>query len=130
LDGSRYAAIDVRRCVSVGEIGPDLRPGSFQAIKDHYPTYVLCPRLIGVSIGNTIEAGAYLGGMAAAVHIFIPLSERWIRLIIAIVILSLQILDSYSLIRNIFRVNDYLREITGQKFTRKTSGHGLGHTRG
>jgi hypothetical protein len=67
---------------------------------------------------------------AAEVHIFIPLSERWICLIIAIVILSLQILGSHTLIRNIFRVNNYLREITGQKFTRKTSGHGLGHTRG
>jgi hypothetical protein len=43
----------------------------FQAIKDHCPAYVLCPsvlcpRLIGVLIDNTIEAGADLGGMAAA----------------------------------------------------------------
>jgi Mn2+/Fe2+ NRAMP family transporter len=42
--------------------------GLFQAIKDYYPRRVLYPTLIGVLIGNTIEAGADLGGMAAALN--------------------------------------------------------------
>src|ERR1700750_1500368 len=44
--------------------------GLFQGIKDYYPRWVLYPTLIGVLIGNTIEAGADLGGMAAALNLF------------------------------------------------------------
>src|SRR5258708_8273825 len=46
--------------------------GLFQGIKDYHPRWVLYPTLIGVLIGNTIEAGADLGGMAAALNLFVP----------------------------------------------------------
>jgi Mn2+/Fe2+ NRAMP family transporter len=77
--------------------------GLFQAIKDYYPRWVLYPMLIGVLIGNTIEAGADLGGMAAALNLFIPIPIPWLVVAIAIVILALQLSGSYILIRNIFR---------------------------
>jgi Mn2+/Fe2+ NRAMP family transporter len=38
--------------------------GLFWVIKDHYPRWILFPALVGVLIGNTIEAGADIGGMA------------------------------------------------------------------
>jgi NRAMP (natural resistance-associated macrophage protein)-like metal ion transporter len=77
--------------------------GLFQAIKDYYPRWVLYPTLIGVLIGNTIEAGADLGGMAAALNLFVPVPIPWLVVTIAIVILALQLYGSYILIRNVFR---------------------------
>src|SRR3954464_6216029 len=44
----------------------------FHVIKENYPRWILWPALIGVLIGNTIEAAADIGGMAAALGLFIP----------------------------------------------------------
>jgi NRAMP (natural resistance-associated macrophage protein)-like metal ion transporter len=77
--------------------------GLFHVIKDSYPRWLLWPTLIGVLIGNTIEAAADLGGMAAAITIFVPLPVTMIVVIEAAIILALQIWGSYSLIRTIFR---------------------------
>lgn len=54
-------------------------------------------------LGNTIEAAADLGGMAAALGIFIPLPIPWIVVMVAVVLLALQVLASYATIRSIFR---------------------------
>ena len=77
--------------------------GLFRVIKDHYPRWILLPTLAGVLIGNTIEAGADLGGMAAAVNLFVPVPISWLVVAIAAIILALQFWGSYVLIRNIFR---------------------------
>ena len=68
--------------------------GLFQGIKDYYPRWVLYPTLIGVLIGNTIEAGADLGGMAAALNLFVPVPIPWLVVAIAIVIVALQLYGS------------------------------------
>jgi hypothetical protein len=78
-------------------------------------------------IVNTIEAGADLGGGGAYLHSALRATDLPHH---RILILRLQIISSHTLIRNIFRVNNHPREITGQKFTQKSSGHGLGLTRG
>jgi hypothetical protein len=49
------------------------------------------------------EAGADLGGMAAALNLFVPVPIPWLVVAIAIVILALQLYGSYILIRNVFR---------------------------
>jgi NRAMP (natural resistance-associated macrophage protein)-like metal ion transporter len=77
--------------------------GLFQAIRDYMPRWVLWVTLTGVMIGNTIEAGADLGGMAAAINLFVPLPIPLIVIPVALVILALQIWGSYTLIRNLFR---------------------------
>jgi NRAMP (natural resistance-associated macrophage protein)-like metal ion transporter len=77
--------------------------GLFQAIKDYYPRWILYPTLVGVLIGNTIEAGADLGGMAAALNLFVPVPVPWLVVAIAIIIVALQLYGSYILIRNVFR---------------------------
>jgi NRAMP (natural resistance-associated macrophage protein)-like metal ion transporter len=77
--------------------------GLFRVIKEHYPRWVLFSTLTGVLIGNTIEAGADLGGMAAAFALFLPVPVPWLAVCIAIIILALQFWGSYVLIRNIFR---------------------------
>ncbi len=77
--------------------------GLFTALRDHYPRWILWPALIGVMIGNTVEAAADLGGMAAALNLFIPVPIPIIVIAVAVVILCLQIFGSYTLIRNTFR---------------------------
>lgn len=77
--------------------------GLFQVIREHYSPIILYPILIGALVSNTIEAGADLGGMAAALALFIPLPLPALVVIIAGIILALQVFGSYILIRNIFR---------------------------
>ncbi|MEA2904960.1 MAG: hypothetical protein QOI12_2347 [Alphaproteobacteria bacterium] len=77
--------------------------GLFHVIKENYSGWILWPALIGVLIGNIIEAAADLGGMAAALNIFIPLPVPVIVIGVAAVMLAFQIWGSYELIRNIFR---------------------------
>lgn len=77
--------------------------GLFHVIRDFYPRWLLWAVLVGVMIGNTIEAAADLGGMAAALGIFIPLPIPWIVTMVAMVLLALQVLGSYATIRSIFR---------------------------
>jgi NRAMP (natural resistance-associated macrophage protein)-like metal ion transporter len=85
------------------KLGQVTGKGLFHNLKDHYSRWVLWPTLIGVLIGNTIEAGADLGGMAAAINLFVPVPIPLIVVVNAAIILALQIWGSYELIRNIFR---------------------------
>ncbi len=77
--------------------------GLFHNLKDNYPRWVLWPTLVAVLIGNVVEAAADLGGMAAAINLFVPLPVPVLVVGIALTILALQIWGSYELIRNTFR---------------------------
>ena len=65
--------------------------------------WVLYCALGGVLIGNTIEAAADLGGMAAAMNLIVPFPIPAIVIISGVAILALQVWGSYTTIRNIFR---------------------------
>jgi NRAMP (natural resistance-associated macrophage protein)-like metal ion transporter len=78
--------------------------GLFAVLRQHYPRWLLYPTLLGVLTGNTIEAGADLGGMAAAANLFMPLPVPLLVLLIAGIILALQSWGSYAMMRNIFRI--------------------------
>ncbi len=77
--------------------------GLFEVIKDHYPRWILYPALIGILIGNTIEAGADIGGMTAAIAVLVPLPAPLIIVPVTAAIFALQVWGSYELIRTIFR---------------------------
>lgn len=77
--------------------------GLFDVIRDHYSKWILNAALIGVMIGNTIEAAADIGGIAAALNELIPVSTKLLAVIVAVMILSFQIFGSYDLIKKIFR---------------------------
>jgi NRAMP (natural resistance-associated macrophage protein)-like metal ion transporter len=77
--------------------------GLFHVIKANYPKWILWPALVGVLAGNTIEAAADLGGMAAAINIFVPVPIPLLVVAVAAIILAMQIFGSYELIRNLFR---------------------------
>jgi NRAMP (natural resistance-associated macrophage protein)-like metal ion transporter len=77
--------------------------GLFHVIKDNYSRWILYPALVGMLIGNTIEAGADIGGMAAAIALLIPVPLPFIIIPVTAAIFALQVWGSYELIRNIFR---------------------------
>jgi NRAMP (natural resistance-associated macrophage protein)-like metal ion transporter len=77
--------------------------GLFAVIRDYYSRWLLYVVLVGVLIGNTFEAAADIGGMAAALTLIIPI-PLWLTVIgVTAAILALQIWASYTLIRNTFR---------------------------
>ncbi|HEX6648992.1 MAG TPA: divalent metal cation transporter, partial [Pyrinomonadaceae bacterium] len=85
------------------KLGQVAGKGLFHVIKDHYSGWILYPALIGVLIGNTIEAGADIGGMSAAIAVLLPVPMPFIIIPVTVAIFALQVWGSYKLIRNIFR---------------------------
>src|SRR5689334_2141206 len=77
--------------------------GLFHVIRDNYPRWILYPALIGMLIGNVIEAGADIGGMVAAIQVLLPIPAPLIIIPVTLAIFALQLWGSYTLIRNIFR---------------------------
>jgi NRAMP (natural resistance-associated macrophage protein)-like metal ion transporter len=87
-------------CSKLGQVAGK---GLFAVIHDHYPRWLLYSALAGVLFGNIVEAGADLGGMAAALNLIIPVPVGWIVAGVTLALLALQIWGSYTLIRNVFR---------------------------
>jgi Mn2+/Fe2+ NRAMP family transporter len=85
------------------KLGQVTGKGLFQTIRDHYSRWLLWPALVGVLVGNTIEAGANLGGMAASLNIFLQIPPFLTVAAVAVTVLLFQLFGSYTLIRDIFR---------------------------
>lgn len=77
--------------------------GLFHVIRDYYPRWLLWAVLIGVLIGNIIEAAADLGGMAAALGLFVGMPTTLLVALVAAVVFALQCLASYRTISKVFR---------------------------
>ncbi len=87
-----------------GKLAQVTGKGLFSVLRSHYARWLVCLVLVGVTIGNTIEAGADLGAMAAAIGILVHVPHWAILLVIAAAVLVLQLWGSYRHIRNLFRV--------------------------
>ena len=85
------------------KLGQVTGQGLFAIIRQHYPRWLLLTILGAVVVGNTIEAGADIGGMAAALRLVLPIPAGVIVVLITAAVLALQIWGSYTMIRNIFR---------------------------
>ena len=85
------------------KLGQVTGKGLFDVIRDRFPRWLLDVTLIGVLIGNTIEAGAGIAGMAAAFGLLIPVRPSIIVVGVSVSLLTLQFWGSYTLIRNVFR---------------------------
>lgn len=85
------------------KLGQATGQGLFAIIRQHYPRWILYFLLAAVLVGNTIEAGADIGGMAAALGLVAHAPTALIIFLITITVLAVQLWGSYALIRNIFR---------------------------
>jgi len=86
------------------KLGQVAGEGLFAVLRRHYSRWLLYPVLLGVLIGNTIEAGADIGGVAAALNVVLPIPIPWIVILTTAFVLALQLWGSYSFIRNVLRV--------------------------
>lgn len=86
------------------KLGQVTGQGLFSAIRSYYSRWLLYTVLVGVVIGNTIEAGADIGGIGAALHLVVPLPQSVLVAAVAAISLALQIWGSYRMISNVFRV--------------------------
>jgi Mn2+/Fe2+ NRAMP family transporter len=102
LDHARYVPHDV--CCRLSLLKAQVAgQGLFAVIKHNYPKWLLWFFLLTAVTGNVIEAGAHIGGMAAALNLLLPIPISGIIVVITLTILILQIWGSYTLIRNVFR---------------------------
>jgi len=87
-----------------GKLGQVTGQGLFAVLKSHAPRWLLFTVLAGVIFGNIIEAGADIGGMAAAAGILIHVPQWVIVVTITLLALVLQVWGSYTVIRDVLRI--------------------------
>ncbi|MFL6373446.1 MAG: Nramp family divalent metal transporter [Pyrinomonadaceae bacterium] len=77
--------------------------GFASVLKTYYSKWLLYPAVLGLLVANTINVGADLTAIAAAINIFVPLPIWVLVLPIAVGIMVLEIWGSYKLIVRIFK---------------------------
>jgi NRAMP (natural resistance-associated macrophage protein)-like metal ion transporter len=87
-------------CAKIGMVSG---MGLAGVLRKHYSRAVLYPAVFGLVVANTINAGADIGAIAAAINLLIPIPTVWMIVPIAIIIVVLQIWGSYKLISRIFK---------------------------
>ncbi len=87
-------------CAKIGMVSGK---GLAAVLRDHYPRWVLYPAVLALLVGNTINAGADIGAIAAAINLLLPIPIAIMIVPIAFIILGLQIWGSYRLIARIFK---------------------------
>jgi NRAMP (natural resistance-associated macrophage protein)-like metal ion transporter len=87
-------------CAKIGMVSGR---GLASVLRHYYPRWVLFPAITMLVVANTINAGADLGAVAAAINLIVPIPVIWLIAPVALLILALQIWGSYQLIANIFK---------------------------
>lgn len=72
-------------------------------LRRHYSRFILYPAVFGLLLANTINAGADIGAIAAAINLISPIPIRVLIIPIGIAIVALQVWGSYRLIATTFR---------------------------
>jgi NRAMP (natural resistance-associated macrophage protein)-like metal ion transporter len=87
-------------CAKIGMITGDGLAGT---LKRHYRSGILYPAILSLVVANTINAGADIGAIAAAINLLIPVSPSLLIVPISVLIVVVQVWGSYKLIANIFK---------------------------
>src|SRR3982074_282809 len=89
--------------LSCARIGMVSGMGLAAVLRRHYSRSLLYLSVFGLVIANTINAGADIGAIAAAVNLLLPIPIIVLVLPIGLIILALQIWGSYRLIARTFK---------------------------
>lgn len=87
-------------CAKVGMVSG---MGLASVLRRNYSRKVLFPAVFALLIANTINAGADIGAIAAAINLFVPVPITVLVIPVALIILTLQIWGSYRLIARVFK---------------------------
>jgi len=72
-------------------------------LRQHYPRAVLYPAVISMAVANTLNAGADIGAIAAAINLLVPIPPLWFVLPVSAGILAVQVFGKYRLIERVFK---------------------------
>ena len=72
-------------------------------LREHYPRWVLYPAVFALVAANTLNAGADIGAIAAAINLLVPIPPLAMVVPVGVGIAALQVFGSYRLIERIFR---------------------------
>jgi NRAMP (natural resistance-associated macrophage protein)-like metal ion transporter len=72
-------------------------------MRQHYPRAVLYPAVLAMVFANSINAGADIGAVAAAINLLVPIPAVVFIVPVGLAILAVQIFGTYQLIERIFK---------------------------
>jgi len=72
-------------------------------LRERYPRWVLYPAVLALVVANTLNAGADIGAIAAAINMLVPIPPVLFVVPISAGIIGLQVLGSYHLIETVFK---------------------------
>jgi len=72
-------------------------------LREHYPRWVLYPAVAGLVIANTINVGADISAIGAAINLLVPVPIGFLIVPVALLIVALQIWSHYKTIVQIFK---------------------------
>lgn len=72
-------------------------------LKRHYSRWLLFPTVFILVVANTVNAGADIGAISAAINLLVPIPITAMIIPIAILIVALQILGTYRQIATVFK---------------------------
>jgi Mn2+/Fe2+ NRAMP family transporter len=85
------------------KIGMVTGSGLAGILRQHYPRPLVHVAVFGLFVANTVNAGADIGAIAAAINLLVPIPMVVLIVPIAASIVALQIWGSYRLIANTFK---------------------------
>ncbi len=88
---------------SCAKIGMVTGQGLAGVLKKNYPKPLLYLAVAALFIANTLNVGADIGAIAAAIQLLHPVPTLPTILFVSVVILCVQIMGSYKLIANVFK---------------------------
>ncbi len=72
-------------------------------LREHYPRAVLYPAVLAMVVANTLNAGADIGAIAAAINLLVPIPALVFVVPVSLGILAVQVFGSYRLIERVFK---------------------------
>ncbi len=87
-----------------GKIGMVSGMGLSGVLRRHYSRWILYPAVLGLLIANTVNAGADIGAVAAAINLLVPKIPIIAMIVpVTVIILAIQIWGSYRFIAKTFK---------------------------
>lgn len=87
-------------CAKIGMVSGR---GLASVLRTYYPRWLLFPAVIALVIANTINAGADIGAIAAALNLLVPIPALIFVVPVGALLLALQLFGSYHVIARIFK---------------------------
>ena len=73
------------------------------ALREHYPRRVTYPAVFAMVVANTLNAGADIGAIAAAINLLVPIPAIVFVVPVSVGILLIQVFGSYRLVERVFK---------------------------